>query len=64
MKTLTQIYEEMISQEVMGGPERGGTFLTKSENEDDYAPDDARVPYVVGRIRTRKNKVKTKKKVR
>ena len=62
---LANIYENNILVEmdvggIMGGlPTSGGNL----ENADDYAPNDNRIPYVMGRIQSRTGKVgKNKKK--
>lgn len=61
---LAEIYEKSILIEmdaggVMGGePTSGGNL----ENADDYAPNDNRIPYIMGRIQSRTGKVGKKPK--
>lgn len=63
---LAEIYENSILIEmdvggIMGGePTSGGNL----ENTDEYAPNDNRIPYVMGRIQSRTGKVGTQKKAK
>ena len=61
-KRLSELYEstlvEMDVSSVMGGD----VETLSLENEDDYAPDDNRVPYLMGRIQSRTVSVKKNKK--
>lgn len=63
-QNLSDIYENKVLVEmdvgsVVGGvPTSGGNL----ENADDYAPNDNRIPYVMGRIQSRTGKVGKKKK--
>lgn len=55
-KKLEKIYEDMTAGSVLGG----GENMMGIENEDSYAPDDARNPFGLG-ITTRNGKLKRKK---
>lgn len=63
-QNLSDIYENKVLVEmdvggVVGGmPTSGGNL----ENADDYAPNDNRIPYVMGRIQSRTGLVKKGKK--
>ena len=59
-KKLEKIYEDMGVGDVIGTPDGD----EKLENEDDYAPGDTRIPFIVGKddVLTRKGKVKMPRK--
>lgn len=61
---LSKLYEEKVLIEmdvgsVVGGDPTSGGAL---ENSDDYATGDNRIPYLIGRVQTRKGNLKKKKK--
>lgn len=63
-QNLSDIYENKVLVEMDVGSITGGSLTSGGnlENADDYAPNDNRIPYVMGRIQSRTGKVGKKKK--
>ena len=61
---LAEIYTNKVLVEDMsdGGVLGGGNSDLELENEDEYAPGDNRIPFIMGRTQSRKGPVKKGKK--
>lgn len=62
---IANIYEKMLTEDMDAGGMMGGTPTSSGaiENEDDFAKGDTRIPYIVGRVQTRKGVIKKRKKL-